>query len=242
MASCFMEKAKPVVPDAQKNLKRVLLLVDLLQEITKEIPNMTQINLAGDQIIDPFIIITLSPHLCRLTKILVPDAHQKMDEIIFAHDHNLILNTHQHGADMFDEKGNSVEHKGSVCTKANKYTAHFNWPVPAGKTLEDRRKNLLKSIKEKCSGGYAILQVKNGIGTLLHEYSLSFYFLYNYFERITIGKSNKHMMASEQCRSCKKFHRLEKYQECSNKLKKNPNATIDWDKIMETTKSQCKHK
>jgi len=55
-----------------------------------------------------------------------------MDEIIFAYDHDLKVNKHQHGADMFDKSGNAVEHKGSVCTKANKHTAHFNWPIPLG--------------------------------------------------------------------------------------------------------------
>lgn len=174
--------------------------------------------------------------------ILIPppaDAHQKLDEIVFAYEHDLEVNKHQHGADMFDKQGNAVEHKGSVCTKANKYTAHFNWPIPAGTDETDRRAKLLESITKKSAGGYAVLEIKNGLGVLLQEYRLSFLFLLGYFQRIKIGKSNKHMMASEQCRKCKKFHRLEKYQECSNQLKKDAKAKIDWDTILEKTKSQC---
>ena len=109
-----------------------------------------------------------------------------------------------------------------------------------GNTLDERRTKLLASIREKSKGGYAILEIKNGRGALLQAYKLSHLFLMNYFQRVKIGKSNKHMMASEQCRQCKKFHRIEKYQQCSDTLAENPKANIYWKVILKPTESQCR--
>jgi len=178
----------------------------------------------------------LAAPTARLTQLLIPNSHQKISEVLYVSDHGFRVNPSQHGADMFDKANNPVELKVSVATQSNKWTCHFNWPVPGkGKSVEQRRKLLLESIDTKTKGGYAILIVRNGRGDELGHYKLEHWLLRGYFERIVIGGSDKHLLSCQQCRKCHKFHRMDKYvtsqQQGSEK--------IDWAKVMAATKSQC---
>lgn len=60
------------VDSTKKSLSKINKLSTLLQEVAQEIPHLTQIDLNGEEIIDPFIVSALSPHLCRLTKMIIP--------------------------------------------------------------------------------------------------------------------------------------------------------------------------
>jgi len=175
----------------------------------------------------------------RFIKAVVPNFHQKLDEVIFAFDNEMTVNPHQHGADLYDKDGSSVELKVSKST-TRAPTVHFNWPMPAGKTVEERRSNLISSIVEKTEkNGYAIFIVQNGIGVEIVRYTLCQAFLVAYFTRASLGKSNNYCISSDRCRTCKGFHRIEKYQAASDLYAAGKEADIDWPFILRATKSQC---
>jgi len=196
---------------------------------------------ASKEPIDPQIVALLQVPLCRLTKMLVPNAHTKMDEIVYAADHNLELNSATHGHDLRDKQGNHIERKVSVCTTRANY-CNFNWNIPQAPTLEERRKKLLESIKEKTQGGFASLEVTDGDGRRLAEFTLCEGFLLEYFARITIEKSNNHNMGCSRCKTCHKFHRLEKLQAASNGYPIDFMSEDEWVVFMKHTPSQCEKK
>jgi hypothetical protein len=186
------------------------------------------------------VVQLLAAPIGRLTKVLIPNSHQKLDEVIFASENNLTVNSHQHGADLFTAEGHPMELKISVATKSNGYTAQFNWPVPGkGSSAAERRKRLLASIANKTKGGFATLIIKNGLSRELGHYTLCYQFLHEYFTRITIGKSDKHLMVAKQCRKCKKYHRFEKYQAASTLVENGSPTQVKWDEVMAKTKEQC---
>ena len=193
----------------------------------------------GEEFVDPKIVQLLAVPVAKLTKLLILNSHQKLDEVIFAGENNLKVNPHQHGPDMFDTNNNPIELKVSVITQSNKNTAHFNWPVPQkGKSEADRRKALLESIINKTKNGSVIMIVKNGRSKEVTRFTLSHQFLYDYFTRVKIGTSDKHLMSAAQCNKCKQFHRFAKYQEASDTLKKG--RKVDWNQVMSKTYAQCK--
>jgi hypothetical protein len=161
-----------------------------------------------DYQLSPDLVKKLVP-MAVLLKIAMPDVQQKLNEFIFAAENpNLTVNKHQHGADLKDKRDNSsVEHKVSVVTKT-KPRCNFNWPIPKGATEQERRANLLESIRTKTKGGKAVLQVKNGLDTELTSFHFQCEFLMEYFSRITLGESNNHNMGCTRCGDCGDFHRL----------------------------------
>ena len=202
------------------------------------------------------VIDKLTVPVCLLAKILHPDVRQKLDEFLFASTHpELQVNTHQHGADLIDPITDSAtELKVATCIQNPKPTKQKNgtmktpkpaiavmWPIPKPnpKNPEERRKKLLKSIKEKTDSGGAVIRVVNGMQTLLKEYRLSHEFLMGYFERVKLGNSPAHNMGCLMCPSCKSFHRLDKLQAFSNKL---PKTEEEWKKVFEEVASDCKTK
>lgn len=150
---------------------------------------------------------------------------------MYAADHGLRVNPHQHGADLLDPAGNHIELKVSIC-KGPVKRCNFNWPVPKGATEGERRAKLLNSIAEKVRGGKAILIVRNGIGAELVKYELSSTFLMQYFARITLGTCGNHNMGCVYCVACKTFHRLDKFQAASNAGAMDEQA---WARVMGKT-------
>jgi len=182
----------------------------------------------------------LAAPLCRFVKLLVPDAHQKIDEIVFAAEHpELAVSSHQHGADLSNAKGENFELKVSIC-KGKAQHCNFNWPIPTGANESERRKKLLASVKSKVTGagGKAVFLVKNGIGDEISRFELSAGFLLAYFGRVKIGSCDKHNFGCARCKVCKKFHRMEKIQEASVQYDKDPNS-VTWNEVFEVTQSQC---
>jgi hypothetical protein len=184
---------------------------------------------SGATEVDPVIYEMLAVPLCRLAKIIIPDINQKVDEIVYAADHNLQVNRAAHGADLHDADGNHYELKVSVCKQPLK-RCNFNWPVPKGGNEADRRARLLASVREKVKGGYARFIVRNGVGADLFTYTLSEEFLVGYFSRIRLGKGGNHNMGGEYCTRCECFHRLIRYHMASMHLAKG--KSLEWTDLV----------
>lgn len=166
------------------------------------------------------------------------DIHQKVDEIVYAADHNLQVNRDNHGADLHDTEGNHYELKVSVCKQPMK-RCNFNWPVPKGDSEDERRSRLLASVHNKVKGGYARFIVRNGLGVDLFVYTLSEEFLVGYFARIKLGKCGNHNMGGEYCTHCERFHRLDRFQEASDQLAKG--ESIQWTTIVSPVRCPVYH-
>lgn len=99
------------------------------------------------------IYMILSVDLCKVTKKVIPNVQRKIDEIIEADNRDgMEVNKEEHGADLKDLYGNLFELKVSTCAKKKGYECNFIWPVPAGKTIDERRCLLLEKVKQKTGG------------------------------------------------------------------------------------------
>jgi len=173
-------------------------------------------------------------------KFLVPDIHQKINEIIYSHERNLSVLSQQHGADLQDVDGNCHEHKTSIWKKGGK--CNFNWPIPPRKKDdiddEKRRKKLIESVKSKTKGGTAIFEIKDYHQNLLYSFVFRHAFIVEYFNRVPLGGSNVYNFGCDRCRYCNKFHRLERLKSYEVKfIKDSMLSETDWDLI---TESPCK--
>jgi hypothetical protein len=200
--------------------------------------DLTATGSVTDEAPTPDIVSQLALPIARLTKLLIANSHQKLDEVIFAAENNLTVSPHQHGTDLFDEQKTPIELKVSVVTRSNKHTAHFNWNIPGKGTVAIARRHLLlENLKQKIEHGKAILLIKSGNARQVAKFTLSYAFLKEYFTRIAIGTSDKHLMSAAQCRKCHLYHRFVKYQEASDAMEKG--GKVDWIKILSVTRSQC---
>jgi hypothetical protein len=195
---------------------------------------------SGD--LSPEVRAALTVPLCRLTKMIIPNVHQKIDEHVYAADHpEYVVNAHQHGADLVavGDATHKRELKVSVATVANKHTCNFNWNVPAlGKPLAVRRAELLASVREKTAGGGATFVIRDGLGRELASYTLSDVFLQGYFARIPLGdKTRNHNLRAARCPSCHAFHRLAKLQKFSDLYRELTAA--EWASVMGQTLTDC---
>lgn len=197
--------------------------------------------------VDDEICDLLRVPICLFAKLVVPDIHQKVNEIVYADRNDLTVNKKQHGADLFQtnvETGqrSHVEHKKSRCPRRGR-RCNFNWRLPPARLpKEERRKKLLKSISEKTGGpeGHAVLEIVDGMDRLLHSYKLAGSFLLGYFSRIELGKSDNHNMGCARCSRCRKFHRMEKLQLYNNSFIKNGYLTEqEWNQLLTKTKQSC---
>ena len=183
--------------------------------------------------LDAATVAILAAPLARLTRIIIPHAHQKLDEIVYAADHALTVSAKPHGHDL-EDAGAHVELKVSVCPMSSaRRRCHFNWPIPVGVTDAERRAKLVASVRDKTRGGYAVLQVRDGLQRVTHEYRLSEAFLVGYFERVPLGKCANHNMGATECRVCKQFHRLLALHEASR------DGVTDWTFLQKPVPSQC---
>jgi hypothetical protein len=199
----------------------------------------TDLQAAGGDAVDPALVVLLAAPLARLTKMIIPNVHQKIDEIVYADEQcgKLRVSREQHGHDLSDEQGGHFELKVSVCSKRGG-RCNFNWPVPkADGTIAGRRAKLVESVKEKTRGGHAVLQVKDGLQRKIAEYKLTEPFLVAYFERLPLGKADKHNMACEQCHTCGGFHRMDKLQAASDAMAAR--KAVEWRSFFNTMPSQC---
>lgn len=229
--------------------KQAQELADLIIKTHKSILNSC---VDDDENVSDEIVQILQAPLCLLTKLIVPNVHQKVNEIIYISqqmktEDTLLLNQQQHGADitLLSKKTGcsaSIEHKRSIC-KSKTGRCNFNWPLPSRNLpTDERRKKLLQSIRNKTGGkeGHAILEVVNGLGKPLASYKLSGDFLLGYFSRIALGKCDNHNLGCSRCKKCEDFHRLKKFQWLSNKLEVAGRLTDDeWRLATGKTDSSC---
>lgn len=153
----------------------------------------------------------LAVPLCKTTKLLIPNVHQKIDEIIIGHEKQLRVHAHQHGADATDPRTQvPVEIKVSVMSSERR--CNFNWCVP------NTREKLLVSVREKVGdNGYAIFRVISTTGATVAEYTLQGAFLLEYFTQLPLkANTRNHNFGAQQCTKCLKFHRLELMQKVSD--------------------------
>ena len=197
--------------------------------------------------VESFVYDMLSVPLCKLTKIIVPNVQRKIDEIVYADEKNMTVCIEEHGADLNDDEGNCHELKVSTCKKSTNYKCNFNWPMPAGKDEETRRKRLLESVIEKTKGNTAdnlnkiiVSEIetetddvkrpyhggdfkmisKDARGqVVLNEYSISGIFVYHYFKRLPeFSKSTVYNFGCERCAVCKEYHRLNNMKKYDDKM------------------------
>lgn len=190
------------------------------------------------EVVDAAVVSVLAPHLCRLTKMCIPNAHQKIDEIIYADEHkHLKVQEQQHGADLKTAEGACYELKTSICT-ARAPKVNFNWPVPADRgDPGQRRAKLLASINAKTKDGGAVLRIVDGKNKLLKEYHFCNAYLLGYFSRLQLGKSTNHNMGCAQCASCKSFHRLDRMMYVDRQIRLAGEdagyfTMVDWNNVM----------
>jgi hypothetical protein len=193
---------------------------------------------AGGESPDQKVVDILAVPLCKIVRLLIPSVHQKIDEIVYAEEHKLVVQEKQHGADLKGSDGKSIELKTSKCTVRSP-NCNFNWPLAACKNEVERKEKVLKSIKEKTgNGGEAVLIVKDGLDREIAKFRLSGVFLHEYFSRLTLGKSPNYNMGCKRCGTCLKFHRLEKLQAASTLYGQDPNS-VDWGALLKPCPADC---
>jgi hypothetical protein len=188
----------------------------------------------------------LTVPLCKLTRLLVPNVNQKIDEIVYAAEHGLEVNQGSKGVDMKDAQGRRIELKVS-CVREKAGLCNVNWPLPPATLGEaERRLQLIASTKEKVGdGGYAQIVIKNKTGKDIASIRLDGAFLIEYFSRLPLPTSNNHNMGCTRCKVCKLFHRLEKLQMCSTAFAKAAFKAeeFDWVSLFaDKVKSQCERR
>lgn len=197
----------------------------------------------------------IEAELCRFVKMLIPNIHQKIDEIIELDDmkkknatkhKNTVVSQVQHGADIIDgDTGKCIELKTSIITRAAP-KCNFNWNITSG-TFDDyqERTDFLNNVKGKmANGGHAKFIIKSGVGVTIKEYEYSSDFLVEYFRRVPITvKTTKINFGCLQCKSCSSFHRLDTLSAMEKifKFKKNKLDDLEWDTLFnKKVPSDCK--
>jgi hypothetical protein len=148
--------------------------------------------------------------LCRFAKMVVPNIHQKIDEIIEkANLPEFVVSDKANGADLINSKTDSHrEIKTSVLTKEARCNFMFN--VPSGTTNENRTL-LEQSIREKTKNDKAVFIIKNKKAKEIARYEFGCEFLVWYVGHFPSfsEKTTKINFGCSRCKKCKSFHRLD---------------------------------
>lgn len=181
----------------------------------------------------------LAVPLARLARTLIPNAQSKLDEIVFAADNALKVNANTKGHDLSTSEGVHIERKVSTYTKKTS-KCNFNWSIPKADTPEKKLDLLLASITEKTRGGYAVLEVQDGLTRPLATYMLHEKFLLAYFTRLKCS-SDRINMGCARCRHCHKFHRLQNLADASKLMLESGNNpdVVAWPLLFAETSANC---
>jgi hypothetical protein len=228
-------------------IKQEISAHDMLVKRAKELANdvmclVTDIKDDPAEDIHEEIRKILEVPLCMLVKIVVPDARQKLEEIVAASELGFIVSKSQNGTDMTDTVGNCYELKTSVYKKNGK--CNFVWTVPSGKDGDQIREKLIRSAKKKTGGGGVICKVTNPKGQQLALYTLGSAFILEYFSRVTLPKNGfgNINFGSQRCEFCGEFHRVLKMQALSNFIDSGEKPQEwQWDELKNTPRN-CKKK
>lgn len=193
--------------------------------------------------VDAETIELLSAPLCRATRLVVgPNAHTKLDEIIFASttSSKLTVSKHPNGPDLLDvDAGEHHELKTSICrTRGGR--CNLNWALPPSTLAPDaRRERLLATVRRKVSEhGSAIFQITDGLGRELVTYRFSRAFLLGYFSELRITPNARtHNFGCSRCVDCGRFHRLDKLERFAQQFATDKN--IEWKAVFSPTPTRC---
>lgn len=222
---------------------------EALAKLVKEV----QVLLSADKTeanMDPLLYNMLAGPLCKLTKTVEPNLGKKVDEIIHVYEtpqsatgEEQHVNPVQHGADILDEDGNSMELKVAICKDGKQ--ANFNWRLPSVSELSEkrRREKLLESVKEKTHGNGCTFVIKNGKQVTLKKYTLSGPFMLGYFARVPYDTSSTvHNFACRPCKTCGEFHRVQRMELYSKYMITKGTDTLSeaqWEDVFTRIKSDC---
>jgi hypothetical protein len=195
--------------------------------------------------VDAETVELLSAPLCRATRLVVgPNAHTKMDEIIFASSSStkLTVSKHPNGPDLLDAvAGEHHELKTSVC-RARGGRCNISWALPPS-TLAPaaRRERLLATVRRKVSEhGCAVFHITDGLGRELVTYRFSRQFLLAYFSELRISpNARSHNFGCQRCVDCGRFHRLDKIDHFAKQFAAANTKGVDWKAVFSPTSTRC---
>jgi hypothetical protein len=225
-------------------MEKVAKLKSLMREIRKEIESDK--NAEG---VIAYYKDSIGAELCRFAKMMIPNIHQKIDEIIELDDMKNLdtacttsVSAKQHGADLVNiETDSSFEIKATTITKKSP-KCNISWNIPSGTNDDPERTTLLESIKEKTKNGYAKYLIKDGVGRLIKSYQFSSEFLVEYFAHVAITpKTTKVNFGCKQCSKCCSFHRLDRMIE-NEKLFYSQEKSLtkpQWITLFKKQSSEC---
>ena len=183
--------------------------------------------------------------LCKATKLIVPDARQKIDEYIIAEKKGLTVRKEKNGADMTDGDDRHYESKaGVVNAKTMRCNIHWEVPYITGQDPQDmtRRDKMIESIRNKCQGGGVYITLHTETRIKVAEYYFHECFLIIYFRhiKITEGVTKTHNMGCDICKQCHTYHRLELMRKLDDEMVTNPEFTFDASHpVYKGVSSQC---
>lgn len=172
---------------------------------------------------DAKTIAMLTPFVCRLALVVVPDVQTKVYEHIVAEKIGATVCKKLTGPDLLDKDGNPMEVKMSrAASKVN-----FAWPIPQGPNIAVRRGRLVQSVRQK---GEAICCVIDENANLVREYRLKQEFLCQLFSRWQIhGSAQKVNLGSTWCKECERCPRMDRFEAASKKFPDLEDA--DWSAL-----------
>lgn len=152
--------------------------------------------------------------VCRLALVVVPDVQTKVYEYIVASEIGATVCKKNTGPDLLTAAGRPLEVKMSREAKK----VNFAWPIPVGRTVDERRQKLVESARLKGDG---VCVVIDSDARVLERYQLKQEFLAGLFWRWPLTKKmSKVNLGSTWCFSCKRCPRMDRFLEASVKFPK----------------------
>lgn len=236
---------------------KIKKLNDLMKEIRIEIQSDTK----NSETLIKGVREDIQYELCRFAKMMVPNIHQKIDEIIEVDDRrtkakkslsdknnnnnnnsretNIRVSDKSNGADLVnDETDEHSEIKVSILTKEKR--CNIMWNIPSGDTLSERRNKLIKSAETKTKNGKAYFIIKSKSAVELKRYEFGSLFLQEYFKYYDFNdKSSSINFGCTQCKSCGSFHRLDHFKEEEAKFERDKLAYVAKAHLYDVISSDC---
>ena len=244
---------------------KIKKLNDLMKEIRIEIQSDTK----NSETLIKGVREDIQYELCRFAKMMVPNIHQKIDEIIEvddrrtkskksskdkncndddddnnnnksnSHEKNIRVSDKSNGADLVNDE--TDEHSEiKVSILTKEKRCNIMWNIPAGDTTNERRNKLIKSAETKTKNGKAYFIIKSKSAVELKRYEFGSLFLQEYFRYYDFNeKSSSINFGCTQCKSCKSFHRLDHFKEEETKFNKDTKAYVAKAHLYDVISSDC---
>lgn len=150
--------------------------------------------------------------LCRATLVALPNAQQKITEVVDGYEMNMKVNMKPYGADLISDQGKTLELKRSrVHVRSNgNASCSIMWNVLEGKTLAEKKQRMKDHLREISSIGYVRFILIHPDGNVLKTYDLSNRFMECYFDGAIHYNTKKFNMGSTVCLKCGTCPRLDR--------------------------------